>query len=118
MTQSPPQEPLDPIESAWAELEANWDDDQAHRRFIALCVTQGALPTAGQRYRHVRDSDPSRSQVASRQIEAVMAAALSTLDLSRSPPPKGRQRLQWIAFGLSAFFVLYTLLSILRARAP
>ncbi len=106
------------LERAWAEVEAHWGDDQAHRRFIALCTVQGALPTAGKWYREVRDSDPTRSEMARRQIDAVMAAALAGLNLARAPRPQGRRRLLWIGYGLSAFFVLYTLLSILRARTP
>lgn len=106
------------VTTAWAEVEASWGDEQVHRRFIALCVMKGALPTAGKRYREVRDSDPARSEVARRQIDVVMAAALSSLDLTRAPRPKTRSKVLWIGYGLSAFFVLYTLLAILRGRAP
>jgi len=107
-----------PLDLAWTELETNWGDEQAHRRFIALCAMQGALPTAGRLYREVRDSDPTRSELAKRQIDAVMAAALSNLDLARAPRPQSRRRLLWIGYGLSIFFVLYSLVSILRAHRP
>jgi hypothetical protein len=106
------------IDNAWAAVEANWGDADAHRRFIALCALQGALPTAGKRYREIRDSDPARRDFARRQIDAVMASALSNLDLTRAPRPAGRRRLLWIGYGLCAFFVLYTLLSILRGHRP
>ena len=108
----------DPIERAWSELQVSWDDEQAHRRFIAACATAGALPSAGRLYREVRDTDPARSAVARRQIDAVMAAALANLDLARAPRSTARRRLHWVAVGLSTFFVLYTVLSILRAHRP
>ena len=117
-TPGPDPELASALESAWAEVESHWEDDEAHRRFIALCAMQGALPTAGQRYRLVRDADPARSERARRQIEAIMAAALANLDLTRAPRAQGRRRVVWIGYGLSLFFLLYSLLAILRGGRP
>ncbi len=113
---SPDSDLASALDRAWAEVESHWEDDDAHRRFIALCAMQGALPTAGQRYRAVRDSDPARSERARRQIDAVLAAALASLDLTRDPRAQGRRRVVWIGYGLSLFFLLYALLAILRGR--
>jgi hypothetical protein len=107
---------LDPYAAAWSEVERNWGDDTAHRKFIAFCAAQGALDQAGRRYRLVRDSDPTRKSEAARRIDAVLATALQTMDLARSERPTRGSRLQWVAFGVSAFFLLYALLSVLRAR--
>jgi hypothetical protein len=111
----PPAE-ADPFGVAWQEVDRNWADDAAHRRFIAFCAAQGALDQAGGRYRRVRDSDPARRAEAARRIDAVLAAAIQNMNLARTERPQRRSRLQWMAFGVSIFFVLYALLSVLRGR--
>jgi hypothetical protein len=107
----------DPFEVAWREVEAHWDEDLHHRRFIALCAAQQALQEAGRRYRKVRDTDPNRREEAGRRIDAVLTAALQRIQATRTEPkPHAARRITWVAFGLSAFFIVYALLSILRAR--
>jgi hypothetical protein len=108
--------PAEPLAMAWAQLEESWDDDGAHRRFIALCMARGDLQAAGKLYRSVRERDPSRAAEAGKRIDAIVVHALTALDVARAERPKKRLRIEWIAYGLSVFFVLYTLLSILRAR--
>jgi hypothetical protein len=113
----PPAAPAaDPFDAAWREVEGQWGDDAAHRKFIAFCAGMGALEQAGRRYRMVRDSDPARADEARRRIDAVLGAAIQRMDLTRAARPNPTRRIQWVAFGLSLFFVLYALLSVLRGR--
>lgn len=106
----------DPFEAAWHEVEAHWTEDARHRRFIAFCAAQDALQEAGRRYRQVRDTDPARREEAARRIDAVLAAAFQRIQATRTEPKPRARRVQWVAFGLSAFFIIYALLSVLRAR--
>lgn len=112
----PPAPHPDPFEVAWREVEAHWTEDAHHRRFIALCAAQDALQEAGRRYRQVRDTDPARREEAARRIDAVLAAAFQRIQATRTEPKPRARRVQWVAFGISAFFIVYALLSVLRAR--
>lgn len=105
------------IESAWEALEASWSDDQAHRRFIAFCSLHGQLGEAGRRYRRVRDRDPERAEEAARRLEAVLGAALATLDATRTRLPKRRSRLFWAVCGVCLGLLGYGLLTVLRQLA-
>jgi hypothetical protein len=48
-------------------------------------------------------------------VNAVLARAMQTMDLARTERPARVNRLQWVAFGVSVFFILYALLSVLRS---
>lgn len=94
----------DPIETAWAALGESWDEPEAHKRFVALCMAQGRLADAGRLYREVRDADEGRRAEAERQIDQILVHALSTMELHRSPPaPKRNTMVLLIA---TAVFVL------------
>lgn len=81
----------DPIDVAWAEVEASWDDPTAHKRFVALCQSLRRLPEAGQHYRSVREgADEDRSKVAKREIDRILTMALASLEAIRTPPPSRR----------------------------
>ncbi len=81
-----------PIAEAWEALQQEWEDPKAHKRFIALCQSLDGLSEAGRRYRAVRDSDEeeARRAEAERQIDAILAQALATLEVLKSPPPPKR----------------------------
>ncbi len=96
-----PDEP-DPIDEAWARLEEQWDDAEAHRRFIGLCATLDRLPEAGRRYREVRETDPERREVARAQIDRLLTYAMQSLEAVRTPPSASRGR----AILLAVAFVL------------
>lgn len=106
----------DPIAVAWQRVEASWEDPDAHRAFLTLCVTLGRMPEAGRRYREVRDGDPERREEAQRRIDELLAMATHHLQRSASPPPerRGRQRLLWIAFALSLAMVGLVLWTLVR----
>jgi hypothetical protein len=76
------------IEAAWQRLLESWGDADAHRKFVALAASLGALAEAGARYRHVREKDPARADVAAAQIAKIVAAAVSGLEPLRTPPRK------------------------------
>ncbi len=69
----------DPIAKAWSRVEAAWEDDEEHRRFVALCVALERLPEAGQRYRQVCDTNSARKDEAHRRIDALIAVATEKL---------------------------------------
>jgi hypothetical protein len=83
----------DPITTAWEKLQEDWADPEAHKRFIALCMTQERLAEAGRLYREVRDGDDdeARRAEAERQIDQILNRALSTLEVMKSPPPPKRR---------------------------
>ena len=94
----------DPIDDAWAGLQAWWDDADAHRKCIALCATHERRPEAGRRYREVRekDPDPARRGVAEAQIDRLLSHAMLSLQALRTEPPRNlRPILFWIATALT-----------------
>ncbi len=86
----------DPIEAAWAQVEAKWDDDAAHKKFIALCATLGSLDAAGRRYRAIREAKGPRADSAERRIGQVLGMAMQNMELHREPPSEAPRR--WILF--------------------
>jgi hypothetical protein len=91
---------LDPIDEAWARVEADWGNEEAHRQFVGVCVALDRLPEAGKRYRHVRDADASRAQEAERHIERLIAFAAQRLQDTRVAPATSQHKrtLTWVAF--------------------
>ena len=96
--------PHDEISEAARALDARWEDDAAHRSFIALCTARGALAEAGRYYRTVRDQDAARRPEAERRLTAVLAAALAGLDAridaQRAGRAKRRSRVFWLVCGV------------------
>ena len=91
---------VDPIDEAWARVERDWGDEEAHRRFVGICVALERLPEAGKRYRRVRDDDPSRSEDAIRHIDRLILLATQQLQDTRVAPPttEHKRTLTWVAF--------------------
>ena len=105
------------VESAWRELEAAWQDDAAHRRFIAFCSVHGQLAEAGRRYRQVRDGDPVRSADATRRLSAILGAAFATLDATRVQRARRRSPDRFLVLGMALGLLAYALLALLRRFA-
>jgi len=76
------------IEVAWQKVEAEWEDEDAHKRFVGLAASLDALPLAGARYRRVRDTDEARSKRAQAGMDKILQVAVSRMELSRSPVQK------------------------------
>lgn len=114
--ESPPPDTQGPLDAAWAELEAHWNDAGAHKKFLALADTLDQLPDAGRRYRLVRESDPARAERAKQQVDALLVLAMSRMKAEKSPEPKARRRLDFIALGISAALVAAAFWSMLHGR--
>jgi hypothetical protein len=91
---------VDPIEEAWAAVEADWGNEEAHRRFVGVCVALDRLPEAGKRYREVRESDPARRDDAAKQIDTLITLATQQLQDTQVKPPTNEHKrtLTWAAF--------------------
>lgn len=91
---------MDPIDEAWGQVEADWGNEEAHRRFIGVCVALERLPEAGKRYRRVREVDAARSDDAARQIDKLITLATQQLEDTRVVPsaPRHKRALTWAAF--------------------
>ena len=91
---------VDPIDEAWARVEADWGNPEAHRRFVGVCVALDRLPEAGKRYRGVRETDPSRRDQAIQHIDTLIALATQQLQDTRVAPPTTthKRTLTWAAF--------------------
>lgn len=106
----------DPFETAWRELERAWDNEGAHRKFIAFCAAQAALGEAGRRYRQVRETDPTRAEQAKRGSDAVLTAAMQSMQVTRREPAPstGARVARWAALFISVLVVVGGLLALLR----
>ncbi len=91
---------VDPIDEAWARVEADWGDEEAHRRFVGVSMALERLPEAGKRYRHVQEVDPSRSEDAARRIDKLIVLATQQLQDTRVVPTttEHKRTLTWAAF--------------------
>lgn len=91
---------VDPIDEAWAKVEADWGNEEAHRRFVGVCVALDRLPEAGRRYRDVREGDPARREEAARHIDRLIALATQQMQDTRVAPTAARHKrtLTWFAF--------------------
>jgi hypothetical protein len=81
-------------------VEAQWEDDEVHRRFIGVCVAMDQLPEAGRHYREVRDSDAARAPEATRRIESLLTLATQQLADTRTEvgTKEPKRALTWAAF--------------------
>lgn len=93
---------MDPIDEAWARVEAEWGNAEAHRRFVGVCIALDRLPEAGKRYRKVRECDAARREEAARQIDKLIALATQQLQNTRATPAtvEHKRTLQWVAFAI------------------
>lgn len=98
---------MNPVEEAWGRVEADWANEEAHRKFVGVCVALGQLPEAGKRYREVRERDPERRQDAIARIEKLLTLATQQLEDTKVPPSttEHKRTLQWIAFAIMMLFM-------------
>ena len=104
----------DPIEAAWAAVEASWESAEAHKKFLVLCDTLDRLAEAGQRYRKVKDTDPARRAEASKRIDELLGFAMARVRVDKVEPAKVRSRIEWIALGVSIVLVTAAIVSMMR----
>jgi hypothetical protein len=107
----------DPIETAWAQVLAEWADPAAHRRFLVLCQSMNRLAEAGKRYRAVRDGEPERRADAQKRIDEILTLAMATLAQTKSDPaPKRRPWMLIVAIGIAGSVVMSAFWLWLRGR--
>lgn len=104
----------DPIEAAWAAVEASWESPEAHKKFLVLCDTSDRLAEAGRRYRAVKESSPERRAEAERRIDDLLGLAMARVRVDKVEPAKVRSRVEWIALGLSIVLISAALFSMVR----
>lgn len=105
------------LEREWARVLAAWDDADAHKRFLVLAESSGQLAFAGKRYRDVKEREPARAGLAEQQIDRILGLAMAQMKaLEKSEPPRGRRRIEWIAFGVSAALIAAVLYQLLGSR--
>jgi hypothetical protein len=107
---------VDPLEAAFAELDAHWDDPAAHKKVLALGDALERLGDVGKRYRAIRDAHPERAEVAKKQIDALFGLAMTRVARTEKTDAKPtKSRIEWIAFGVSAALIAAALWSMLRS---
>lgn len=111
----------DPIDDAWGNVLADFSDEEAHRRFLALCAGLDRLADAGSRYRQVRDAaetdgDAAREAAARAQIDALLGLAMQRLAPLRAEPPgpSGKTVLLLLALGVGGAIIATALLLLAR----
>lgn len=105
----------DPLEAAWAEVDARWEDEAAHERLVALADALDRLGEVGARYRRAVDEAGPRKALAERYQQQVVARALGRL--ARTPQVDAgprRSLFEYALYGLSASLVAAALWSMLR----
>jgi hypothetical protein len=107
---------VDPIDEAWAKIEAEWGNEDAHRRFVGVCVALDRLPEAGKRYREVRETDPGRRDYAAKQIDTLIVLATQQLQDTRVRPAgtEHKRTLTWAAFFIMLVLMGAGMLLLLR----
>ncbi len=110
----------DPLDEAWTDLQDQWSDEAAHKRYIGLATSLGRLAEAGKHYREVRD-DPAapaeRREIAKKRIDQLLAAALAAMAATKSPPaPKQHPKLVFVAAGICAAMILFALWAFLHQQ--
>lgn len=106
----------DAIEAAWRRVEAEWDDEQAHKAFVTLCASTDRLAEAGRRYRAVRESDPARAEVAAAQIDRILGLAMQSLAALKTTPSvrSAKRMVLLVAMGVSGAIVMSAAWALLR----
>lgn len=107
----------DPLDEAFAALLADFDNDELHKRFLALAQATGRLPDAGRRYRELKDAEPARAAAVQKRLDALLAVALA--DLAQRRPVRDdrpKQRLFWVALGVALFIAASAIYQLVRYR--
>ncbi|HET9594591.1 MAG TPA: hypothetical protein VFP65_03370 [Anaeromyxobacteraceae bacterium] len=109
---------MDPaeIDTAWSELQGRWEDDAAHRAFLARFADLDALAEAGRRYRaalEARPGDPVALRWRDEVVKRATVIAMAQLPRTKPPrqlPPRLRRALVAAAFAATAATVGWSLL--------
>jgi len=100
------------LDTAWEKVEADWEDDDVHQKFVALCDTLGRLDEAGARYRAIAAEDESRAARAEKSIKMVIARAMIGLQAMQSEPTdRPRKIIYGVGLLVAATLLIVTLLA-------
>ncbi|HEU4383254.1 MAG TPA: hypothetical protein VFR85_07075 [Anaeromyxobacteraceae bacterium] len=112
-----------PDDAAWSALLSRWDDEEAHRAYLARFADLDGLAGAGSRYRQVLSERPGDA-VALRWRDEILrrATAQGLSQLPRfSPPRPSSKAYRWAvlagmigAVALAAGWMAWRLLSLAR----
>ncbi|MBK8170009.1 MAG: hypothetical protein IPK60_06660 [Sandaracinaceae bacterium] len=106
----------DPVDAAWRAVLGRWDDADAHRRFIHVCMDLGRIADAARRYREIANSEQNRKIDAEKRIQAIVVLATEQLALrTREPRQNSRGLVLWVGFAVSMALLLTALFQYLRA---
>jgi hypothetical protein len=90
----------------WNQVEARWDDEAAHRAVLAVCDTPERLMLVARHYRAL-ETDPERSVLARRQLDAITALALARLTVPARPPETSKRwKMAWLLLLLAGVVAL------------
>lgn len=111
-------------DEAWAAVLARWDDEEAHRAFLARFADLDGLAGAGRRYREAlrqRAGDPMALRWRDEIVKRAMAQGLMRPDRP-SPPRASPELLRWAllagmigAMALAAGWMAWRLLGLARS---
>jgi hypothetical protein len=98
---------MDREDEAWAAVTARWNDEDAHRAYLAAHADLDGLAEAGRRYRGALEKDPADA-VALRGRDEVLrrATALALAQLPRTRPPPERPGLRRAAVTATVVLLL------------
>ncbi|HET6921996.1 MAG TPA: hypothetical protein VFI16_02495 [Anaeromyxobacteraceae bacterium] len=113
-----------PDEDAWAAVLARWDDEEAHRAFLARFADLEGLAGAGRRYRQALSERPG-DPVALRWRDEILkrATVQGLMHLPRTSAPRASPKLvRWAvlagmigASALAAGWMVWRLLALARS---
>jgi hypothetical protein len=96
------------LDALWKNALDHWDNDAAHRAFLDHCQSRDLLAEAAMRYRGMT-GDRDRGASAEHRLKAVLALALSKLEVTRTEPKAASgllMKLVLIGFFLAGSFVM------------
>ena len=99
------------FEALWKSVLDRWDEERAHRAFLAYCQTTDQLAEAAARYRGMK-GDRDRSGVAQQRLNSIAVIALAQLEATRTRLPRPGRSLAVVAtvFALTAVGLMIRLL--------
>ena len=112
-------------EDAWREVVTRWEDEEAHRGYLASFADLEGLAAAGRRYRAVleaRPGDPVAARWRDEIVKRAMVQGLAQLPRTAAPlalPPWARRLLAAVVLGLLglvAILAVVRLLGVFGAR--
>lgn len=95
------------LEALWKHALDNWDNDAAHRAFLEHCQNNEVLDEAAVRYRGMK-GDRDKGPGAEKRLKAILALALSKLEVQRAEPKAASSAI--IKLMLMLFFLAGSLL--------